>query len=174
VRLLQLLAFQIGKEVSLAEVGAQLAMSKNTVERYLDLLEKVFVIYRLRGFSRNLRKEITKNQRCYFIDTGIRNALIQNFNPLAIRNDLGELWENYIMTERFKKREYLRHATNPYFWRTYDKKEIDLVEEQGGKPFAYEIKWKATSAKPPKVWYANYPDAHYQVIHRENYLPFIQ
>ena len=174
VRLLQLLAFQIGKEVSLAEVGAQLAMSKNTVERYLDLLEKVFVIYRLRGFSRNLRKEITKNQRCYFIDTGIRNALIQNFNPLAIRNDLGELWENYIMTERFKKREYLRHATNPYFWRTYDKKEIDLVEEERGKLSAYEIKWKATSANPPKDWYANYPDAHYQVIHRENYLPFIQ
>ena len=174
VRLLQLLAFQIGKEVSLAEVGAQLAMSKNTVERYLDLLEKVFVIYRLRGFSRNLRKEITKNQRCYFIDTGIRNALIQNFNPLAIRNDLGELWENYVMTERFKKREYLRHATNPYFWRTYDKKEIDLVEEERGKLFAYEIKWKATSANPPKDWYANYPDAHYHVIHRENYLPFIQ
>jgi predicted AAA+ superfamily ATPase len=174
VRLLQLLAFQIGKEVSLTEVGAQLGMSKNTVERYLDLLEKVFVVYRLRGFSRNLRKEVTKNQRCYFLDTGIRNALIQNFNPVGIRNDLGELWENYIMTERLKKREYLRHATNPYFWRTYDKKEIDLVEEQRGKLFGYEIKWKDTPVKPPKGWHENYPDAHYQVIHRENYLEFIQ
>ncbi|GAH85844.1 unnamed protein product, partial [marine sediment metagenome] len=110
VRLLQLLAFQIGKEVSLAELGSQLAMSKNTVERYLDLLEKVFVLYRLRGFSRNLRKEITKNQRYYFFDTGIRNAVIQNFNPIAIRNDLGELWENYVITERLKKREYLRQS----------------------------------------------------------------
>jgi uncharacterized protein len=174
VRLLQLLAFQIGKEVSLTEVGAQLGMSKNTVERYLDLLEKVFVVYRLRGFSRNLRKEITKNQRCYFLDTGIRNALIQNFNPVAIRNDLGELWENYIIMERLKKREYLRHAANPYFWRTYDKKEIDLVEEQRGKLFGYEIKWKDIPVKPPKDWLENYPDAHYQVINRENYLPFIQ
>ncbi|MCK4758448.1 MAG: ATP-binding protein, partial [Candidatus Aminicenantes bacterium] len=118
VRLLQLLAFQIGKEVSLAELGSQLAMSKNTVERYLDLLEKVFVLYRLRGFSRNLRKEITKNQRYYFFDTGIRNAVIQNFNPIAIRNDLGELWENYVITERLKKREYLRQSGNTYFWRT--------------------------------------------------------
>ena len=174
VRLLQLLAFQIGKEVSLAELGSQLGMSKNTVERYLDLLEKVFVIYRLRGFSRNLRKEITKNQRYYFFDTGIRNALIQNFNPLAIRNDLGELWENYIITERFKKREYLRHTGNTYFWRTYDKKEIDLVEEQRGKLFGYEIKWKNVPAKPPKQWHANYPDAHYEVVHQENYLTFIQ
>ena len=174
VRLLQLLAFQIGKEVSLTEVGAQLGMSKNTVERYLDLLEKVFVVYRLSGFSRNLRKEITKNQRYYFFDTGIRNALIQNFNPVAIRNDLGELWENYIMTERLKKREYLRYPTNSYFWRTYDKKEIDLVEEKEGKLFGYEIKWKGSPVKPPKDWHEHYPDAHYQVIHKENYLPFIQ
>jgi len=174
VRLLQLLAFQIGKEVSLTEVGAQLGMSKNTVKRYLDLLEKVFVIYQLSGFSRNLRKEITKNQRYYFFDTGIRNALIQNFNPIAIRNDLGELWENYIMTERLKKREYMRYPTNSYFWRTYDKKEIDLVEEKEGKLFGYEIKWNGSPVKPPKDWHAHYPDAHYQVIHKENFLPFIQ
>jgi len=174
VKLLQLLAFQIGKQVSLTEVGTQLGMSKNTVERYLDLLEKVFVIYRLRGFSRNLRKEITKNQRCYFLDTGIRNALIQNFNPLAIRNDLGELWENYIITERLKKREYLRQTANAYFWRTYDKKEIDLVEEQQGKLFGYEMKWKTLPPKPPRQWLASYPDAHYEVVHSENYLAFIQ
>lgn len=174
VRLLQLLAFQIGKQVSLTELGKQLSMSKNTVERYLDLLEKVFVIYRLSGFSRNLRKEITKSQRYFFYDTGVRNALIGNFNPLAVRNDLGELWENYIITERMKRQEYLRIVTNSYFWRTYDKKEIDLVEEREGKLFGYEVKWKKEHVKIPRDWTAGYPGAAFEVIHRENYLKFIQ
>ena len=174
VRLLQLLAFQIGKQVSFTELGKQLSMSKNTVERYLDLLEKVFVIYKLSGFSRNLRKEITKNQRYFFYDNGVRNALIGNFNPPAVRNDLGELWENYIITERMKRQEYLRSVTNSYFWRTYDKKEIDLVEERGGKLFGYEIKWKKERVKIPQDWIAGYPDAAFEVIHRENYLKFIQ
>lgn len=174
VRLLQLLGFQIGKQVSLTELGKQLSMSKNTVERYLDLLEKVFVIYRLYGFSRNLRKEITKSQRYFFYDTGVRNALIGNFNPLAVRNDQGELWENYIITERMKRQEYLRSVTNSYFWRTYDKKEIDLVEERGGKLFGYEVKWKKERVKIPRDWTAGYPDAAFEVIHRENYLKFIQ
>jgi len=174
VRLLQLLAFQIGKQVSFAELGKQLSMSKNTVERYLDLLEKVFVIYRLSGFSRNLRKEITKSQRYFFYDTGVRNALIGNFNPLAVRNDLGELWENYIITERMKRQEYLREVTNSYFWRTYDKKEIDLVEERQGRLFGYEVKWKKERVKIPQDWTSGYPDATFEVIHRENYLKFIQ
>ena len=174
VRLLQLLAFQIGSEVSITELGKQLGMSKNTVDRYLDLLEKVFVIYRHMGFSRNLRNEITKNYRFYFFDNGIRNALIGNFNPLAIRNDIGELWENYLITERFKKQEYLRQATNTYFWRTYDRKEIDLVEEKKGKLSGYEIKWKNIPVKIPKDWQANYTGAGFEVIHRENYLEFIQ
>ncbi len=174
VRLLQLLAFQIGKQVSLTELGKQLSMSKNTVERYLDLLEKVFVIYRLSGFSRNLRKEITKSQRYFFYDTGVRNALIGNFNPLAVRNDLGELWENYIITERMKRQEYLRIVTNSYFWRTYDKKEIDLVEEREGKLFGYEVKWKKERVKIPRDWTAGYPGSTFEVIHRENYLKFIQ
>ncbi len=174
VRLLQLLAFQIGSEVSITELGKQLGMSKNTVDRYLDLLEKVFVIYRHMGFSRNLRKEVTKNYRFYFFDNGIRNALIGNFNPLAIRNDIGELWENYLITERFKKQEYLRQATNTYFWRTYDRKEIDLVEEKKGKLSGYEIKWKNIPVKIPKDWQANYTGAGFEVIHRENYLEFIQ
>ncbi|MBW2003309.1 MAG: ATP-binding protein [Deltaproteobacteria bacterium] len=174
VRILQLLAFQIGKEVSLAELGRQLGMSKNTVERYLDLLEKVFVIYRRTGFSRNLRKEITKNHRFYFFDTGIRNALIGNFNPLAIRNDVGELWENYVITERYKRHEYNRHTVNSYFWRTYDKKEIDLVEEQTGHLSGYEIKWKNIPVKIPRDWKESYPGADFSVIHRENYLEFIQ
>jgi len=174
VRLLQLLAFQIGKQVSFAELGKQLSMSKNTVERYLDLLEKVFVIYRLSGFSRNLRKEITKSQRYFFYDTGVRNALIGNFNPLAVRNDLGELWENYIITERMKRQEYLREVTNSYFWRTYDKKEIDLVEERQGRLFGYEVKWNKERVKIPQDWTDSYPDATFEVIHRENYLKFIQ
>ena len=174
VRILQLIAFQIGREVSLAELGRQLSMSKNTVERYLDLLEKVFVVYRRTGFSRNLRKEITKNHRFYFFDTGIRNALIGNFNPLAIRNDVGELWENYVITERYKRHEYSRHIVNSYFWRTYDKKEIDIVEEQRGHLSGYEIKWKNIPVKIPRDWKAGYPGADFSVIHRENYLEFIQ
>lgn len=174
VRLLQLLAFQIGKEVSLAEVGRQLGMSKNTVEKYLDLLEKVFVIHKLSGFSRNLRKEVSKSHRYYFLDTGVRNALIGNFNPLDIRNDAGEVWENYIIIERLKKTEYLRKGANSYFWRTYDRKEIDLVEEESGKLAGYEIKWKRSSAKVPKDWRTHYPEAVFKVIHTGNYLNFIQ
>jgi hypothetical protein len=174
VRLLQLLSFQIGKEVSFNELGSQLGMSKNTVERYLDLLENVFVIYRLSGFSRNLRKEIIKNQRFYFYDNGIRNALIGNFNTLSLRNDVGQLWENYIITERRKRQEYLREITNSYFWRTYDKKEIDLVEERQGNLYAYEIKWQNIQAQAPKDWKAAYPEAAYSVIQRENYLQFIE
>lgn len=172
-RLLQLLAFQIGKEVSIAELGRQLGMSKNTVERYLDLLEKIFIIYRRSGFNRNLRKEISKNHRYYFYDNGIRNALINNFNPLGIRNDIGALWENYLITERMKRQEYLRQPVNAYFWRTYDKKEIDLVEEEGGKLTGFEIKWKKKQEKPPKDWAAAYPHASFLEIHRNNYLSFI-
>lgn len=174
VRLLQLLAFQIGNTVSINELGRQLGMSKNTVERYLDLLEKVFVVFRLNGFSRNLRKEITKSQRFYFYDNGIRNALIGNFNPIEIRNDVGQLWENYIITERFKRQEYMREATHSFFWRTYDKKEIDLIEDRRGKLFAYEIKWRKTRVKIPKDWQRSYPDAGFEIINRDNYLQFIQ
>jgi len=172
--LVQLLAFQIGREVSLAELGRQLGMSKNTVERYLDLLEKVFVIYKRSGFSRNLRKEIVKNQRYYFYDNGIRNALINNFNPLNIRNDTGELWENYVITERLKKQEYLLEPVNAYFWRTYDKKEIDLVEEAQGMLSGFEIKWKQDSGKPLKAWKDAYPGAAFELINQKNYLTFIQ
>jgi predicted AAA+ superfamily ATPase len=173
-RLVQLMAFQIGKEVSLAELGRQLGMSKNTVERYLDLLEKVFVVYRRSGFSRNLRKEIVKNHRYYFYDNGIRNALVNNFNPLNLRNDTGELWENYVITERMKMQEYQRQSVNAYFWRTYDQKEIDLVEEYQGALTGFEIKWKRSRPRPPKVWQEAYPNADFKCIHRENYLDFIR
>ncbi|HQH81129.1 MAG TPA: ATP-binding protein [bacterium] len=173
VRILQLLCFQIGREASLTEIGTQLGMSKNTVERYLDLLEKAFVIFRLGGFSRNLRKEICKSSRFYFYDVGIRNALINNFNPLSIRDDVGMLWENYIIAERMKKQEYEQIFSNNYFWRTYDKKEIDFVEERGGRLFGYEIKWGSGDVKVPKDWAQGYKNSEFECINRENYLKFI-
>jgi len=173
VRLLQLLAFQIGKEVSFAELGSQLGMSKNTIERYLDLLEKAFVVIKLIGFSRNLREEISKNPRYYFYDNGIRNALINNFNLLDVRDDIGMLWENYIVMERIKKQEYSGIQANNYFWRTYDKKEIDFVEERGGKLCGYEIKWKEKKINAPKDWKNSYLNSEFKVISRNNYLEFI-
>ncbi len=147
VDLLRLLAFQIGQEVSLAELAASLAVNRTTIERYLDLLEKVFVIYRVGGFSRNLRKEVTKNSRYYFYDNGVRNSLINNFNSLALRNDVGQLWENYLMIERRKANAYRGRAANAYFWRTYDQKEIDLIEERNGKLYGYEFKWRGKMRK---------------------------
>ena len=172
-RLLQLMAFQVGKEVSYTELGTSLGMSKNTIERYLDLLEKAFVILKLSGFSRNLRSEITKNSRYYFLDNGVRNALINNFNALELRNDSGELWENYLVIERLKRQEYLQEQSSNYFWRTYSQKEIDLVEEREGKLFGYEMKWGAAQTKPPKEWLAAYPNASWQLINRQNYLELI-
>jgi predicted AAA+ superfamily ATPase len=173
VRLLQLLAFQIGNEVSLSEIGRQLAMSKNTVERYLDLLEKAFVIFRLTGFSRNLRKEVTKSHRYFFFDVGIRNAVVGMFNPLNLRDDTGKIWENYIISEFQKHREYQRQSSRFYFWRTYDRKEIDLIEEKAGKLSGYEIKWKQGRKRAPKDWSESYPGAGFEVIHRANYLNYI-
>ena len=174
VRLLQLLAFQIGKEVSFTELGTQLGLSKNTVDRYLDLLGKAFVIYKLRGFSRNLRKEVSKNPRYYFYDIGIRNALIQNFNPLNLRDDTGSIWENYLVMERLKKQEYTGMSCANYFWRTYDRKEVDWIEEREGRLFAYEFKWNP-SAKiaPPNDFIKAYPDAHFELVTPKNYLEFI-
>jgi predicted AAA+ superfamily ATPase len=148
-------------------------MSKNTVFRYLDLLEKAFVIFRRGGFSRNLRKEISKSNRYYFVDLGIRNTLIDNYNPLELRNDKGQLWENYIVIERLKKLEYLRQERKSWFWRTYDRKEIDLVEEGDGKLNGYEIKYQSKNVKPPKDWNRSYPEAGFDLISHNNYLDFI-
>ena len=172
-RLLQLIAFQIGKEVSYTELATGLGMSKNTAERYLDLLEKAFVVQKLTGFSRNLRNEITKNCRYYFLDIGVRNALINNFNPLDLRNDAGELWENYLVIERLKRQEYLLETANNYFWRTYTKQELDFVEERAGKLHGYEMKWGRALPKPPREWLAAYPQASFDIINRDNYLEFI-
>ena len=172
--LLRLIAFQIGKEVSLEELGRQLGMSKNTVERYLDMLSKVFVVYRISGFNRNLRKEIVKNNRWYFYDNGVRNALIQNFNKLELRADVGELWENYLAAERIKFQNYTQlHCTN-YFWRTYDQQELDWVETEGETIRSYEFKYNLNkSPKAPKGWSNAYPEASFEVIHSGNYLEWI-
>ena len=172
--LLRLLAFQIGSEVSLSELGKQLGIGGKTVARYLDLFEKSFVIINIRGFSRNLRKEITKKSKYYFLDNGIRNAIIANFNPLEIRDDIGKLWENFLVVERIKKQSYHQIYANNYFWRTWNQKEIDWVEERDGKLFGYEFKWKSKPLKAATAWSENYPDASLEIIDKENYLEFIR
>ena len=171
--LLKLLAFQIGKEVSLNELGCSLGLAKQTIERYLDLLEKSFVIKKVRGFSRNLRKEVTKSSRYYFYDNGIRNSIINNFNPISMRDDVGMLWENFLFIERMKKLHYHNIYSNVYFWRTYDRKEIDLVEEREGRLFGYEFKWGKKKIKPIKLWLETYKNASFEVISKENFLWFL-
>ena len=173
--LLRLVAMQIGHEVSLEELASNLkGISRNTVETYLDLLEKVFVIYKVGGFSRNLRKEIVKTSRYYFYDNGVRNAIIRNFNPLDYRMDIGQLWENYLMSERLKRNHYLNKRVNIYFWRTYDQQEIDLVEEDAGKLSGFEFKWNPKKTlKPPKAWKNNYPNATFEVINQDNFISFV-
>lgn len=170
--LLRLIAFQIGNEVSMSELASQTGIDAKTVGRYLDLFEKSFVLYNLRGFSRNLRKEITKKSKYYFYDNGIRNAIIANFNDVEIRNDIGAIWENFLIIERLKKTSYHSISSNKYFWRTWDQKEIDYIEEREGRLFAYEFKWNG-EAKPPKEFSEAYPDAEFRTINKGNYLDFI-
>ena len=173
--LLRLLAFQIGQEVAVTELAASLALNRQTVERYLDLLEKVFVIFRMGGFSRNLRKEVTKNARYYFYDNGVRNSLIQNFNPLGLRNDVGQLWENFLVVERRKANQMNGRMVNAYFWRTYDQKEIDYLEESGGRLNGYEFKWQDAPLRRAvrDEFLRAYPGASLTVIHRENFTGFL-
>ena len=174
VSLLRLIAYQIGSEVSYQELGQQLSMSKNTVERYLDLLTNVFVLHKLEGFSRNLRKEVTKSSKWYFSDNGVRNVLIANMKSIELRDDVGALWENYIISERLKNQHYRRMIVNNYFWRTYDQQEIDWVEERGGQLFGYELKWNPRKqTKAPASWRKAYPDAKFEVISRENYTEWV-
>lgn len=171
-KLLQTLAFQIGQPVSIHEIGKALEMSHETVVRYIDLLEKGFVLFRLSGYSNNLRKEITKMDKIYFYDLGMRNNLINNFNPLSIRNDVGQLWENFLVVERLKRNSYQRNRVNTYFWRTYNGAELDYVEEANGQLDGFEMKW-GKPAKAPASWIATYPNAHYTCINKENFLEFI-
>ncbi|MDO8513842.1 MAG: ATP-binding protein [bacterium] len=173
INLLKLLAFQVGSEVSLNELGTQLNADVKTVARYLDLLEKTFVITRLGGYSSNLRKEVTDKYKYYFWDNGIRNAIISQFNNLEDRNDVGQLWENFIVIERLKKLSYDNIYGNRFFWRTYDQKEIDLIEERDGKLFGYEIKWGTKKVKNPDEFLKTYNNASFKVISQDNYIEFI-
>ena len=172
--LLRMIAFQVGKEVSLQELGNQLQLSKNTVEKYLDLLTKVFILFKLEGYSKNLRKEITKSSRWYFYDNGIRNAIINNFNRLDNRTDVGDLWENYLAAERIKKQQYQKIRVRNYFWRTYDQQELDWLEEGTDTLAGFEFKWnEKRKAKIPTAFGKAYPEAAFEVINKGNYLDFI-
>jgi predicted AAA+ superfamily ATPase len=144
-------------------------MSKETVASYIDLLEKSFILICLRGFSRNLRKEITKTDKFYFSDLGIRNALINNFNSFKLRNDHGQLWENFLVTERIKYQSYAGLFSNNFFWRTYTGAEIDWIEERQGNLYAYDFKYGNKPIKMPCSWKENYPDSEYETINLENY-----
>ncbi|MBM4175848.1 MAG: ATP-binding protein [Ignavibacteria bacterium] len=173
INLLRLIAYQVGSEVSLNEIGKQLQISRNTVEKYLDILSKVFILFKLTGFSRNLRKEIVKNSKWYFYDNGIRNAVVANFNQFNVRDDCGALWENYILSERIKFQNNNSIISNNYFWRTYDQQEIDLIEEREGSLFAYELKWKLTRNNPPKAWINAYPKSNFKNITKQNYFEWV-
>lgn len=172
LNLLRQIAFQVGKDISYSELGANLSANKKTVMRYLDLLEKSFVIFSMPGFSKNLRSEYARTPRYYFWDNGIRNVVISNLNPLVSRDDAGLLWENYCIVERRKKADYEGIYSNKYFWRTYDQKEIDYIEERDGKLFGYEFKFGAGAVKTPKLFLETYPEAEFKVVKRDNYLDF--
>jgi predicted AAA+ superfamily ATPase len=174
LQLLRLIAYQIGSEVSFTELGKQLGISKNTVERYLDLLSKVYIIHSVGAWSRNLRKEIVKGKKWYFFDNGIRNALIGDMKPIENRNDVGLLWENYIISERIKYQQYEKMLVYNYFWRTYDQQEIDWIEDREGKLHAYEFKWNPNKkAKLPNLFKETYPNSEFEVISRENFLEWV-
>ena len=172
--LLRLVAFQTGSEVSLDELGSQLSLSRNTVERYLDLLQKVYVLFRIGGFSRNLRKEVSKSSKWYFYDTGIRNALIRNYRPYSQRPDTerGALWENYFVSDRLKRNHNRRLGINFYFWRTYDRQEIDLIEEQDGILNAIEIKSGSKTPSVPKAFAKAYPNAGFSVLNSNTFMDY--
>jgi hypothetical protein len=172
-KILRALAFQVGNEVSYNEIAQLVGVDKNTVNNYIHLLELSFVIFPLTSFSRNLRNEIKTNQKIYFYDNGVRNALIQNFNPISLRNDKGALWENFLVSERKKKNEYARNHANCYFWRTVQQQEIDYIEEQDGEIMGYEFKWSPTAkVKIPKLFTTTY-EAEVKVISQDNFREFV-
>ena len=172
-RLLQVLALQVGSEVSYNELGQLLGVDRATVERYIALLEKAFILFHLPPFSRNLRKELAKLRKVYFYDLGIRNALINNFNPLNLRSDSGALWENFFISERIKFNHNRRQHVNAYFWRTYDRAELDYLEEVGGHLLGFECKWSAARWRPPAAFAGAYPDSETHLVNRTNYLDFL-
>jgi len=170
--LLRLLAFQTGNEVSIPELSQNLSLSQETINGYIDILEKAFILFRLGGFSRNLRKEISKKHKIYFWDTGIRNSLINNFSTFDYRNDTGALWENFIIAERLKYLSYNRINAIPYFWRTYTGAEIDYIEERNGKFQAFEVKLKKQKAKVPKTWEETY-GGDFSCLNQDNFHEFL-
>lgn len=171
--LVRMLAFQIGSEVSINELSNKLQLHRDIVNKYIDLLEKTFVIFRLGGYSRNLRKEITRHDKVFFCDLGVRNAIIENFNPLDQREDSGRLWENFLFIERMKTQMYRGDSANRYFWRTYTGAELDYIEEKNGQLFGFEFKFSNKAANAPKIWQETYPNASFQTINRSNYLDFL-
>ncbi len=173
-KILQALAFQVGSEVSFNEIGNTIGADNQTVERYIDLLQKVFVVYSIRSFSRNLRNELKKSRKIYFWDNGIRNSLIRNFNPLSLRNDTGPLWENFLVTERLKCLHYSKQFKNSYFWRTTGQQEIDYIEVSGGTVHGFEFKWSGKGKiKIPGTFITAYPGSKIDLINRENFTDFI-
>jgi len=173
IDLLILLALQIGSEVSVSELAQNTNLTQSTVENYLDVLEKMFVIFNVRGFSRNLRKEISKTSKYYFFDMGVRNALIRNFNSLSIRNDTGSMFENWVISEKIKKSNNNREFSNFYFWRTYDQQEVNLIEDSKGKITAYECKWKKDIKKVPSDWKKTYPQSKFNLVNKDNVFEFL-
>ncbi|MBI5222673.1 MAG: ATP-binding protein [Candidatus Magasanikbacteria bacterium] len=174
IDLLSLLALQIGQEVSVSGLSCNLGLSHQTVDNYLDVLEKMFVIYNVRGLSRNLRKEINKTSKYYFLDLGLRNAIIRNFNQLSLRSDTGQMFENWFVMERIKFISNSQKFANFYFWRTYDQKEIDLVEERDGKMLGFECKWSETKKiKKPSEWLKTYQNSAFVAINRENFTEYL-
>lgn len=174
VKLLRLVALQIGKEVSYSELAIELSMSTVSVQKYLYLLEEAFIVFTLPGLSRNLRNEITKSPKIYFYDVGVRNALINNFNPPSLRTDIGELWENFIIAEMWKRKRTEKRHLSHYFWRTHTQKEIDYIEDYDGILHAYEIKWNERKVpKIPKVFMEAYPEHTFDVITKENWIDII-
>jgi len=172
-KLLTALALQIGSEVSYNELANLLGVSKQTVANYIQLLEKSFVIFHLSPFSRNLRNELTKLRKIYFYDTGIRNAIINNFNPMEMRQDIGQLWENFMISERLKQNTIIGRQVNTYFWRTHQQQEIDYLEDAKGKLKGFEFKWKTGKYRIPKIFLKTYPGSEVQLISKNNFQEFI-
>lgn len=173
-RLLQALALQVGSEVSINELSQLLGIDNSTVLRYLDLLEKSFIIFHLRSFSRNIRNELKKSRKIYFFDNGVRNALISNFNPLGLRTDVGALWENFLISERMKRNHYSLNYANCYFWRTTQQQEVDFIEDKDGILNCYEFKWNsAKKAKLSATFKTNYPNSTFTLVNQDNYIEFI-
>lgn len=169
LKLLQGLAFQVGSQVSYNELSQLCGLDAKTVEKYIVLLEQTFIIFRLGSFSRNLRNELKSSRKIYFYDNGIRNALIANFNHIELRQDIGVLWENFVLSERMKKLHYSGKWVNFWYWRTKEQKKIDYIEESDGQLTAYELKWNPNAKyKMPKLFLETYKESQFQIVHRDN------